>query len=158
MSRLLAAPLLAFGIVVLSGCGGEKLPQIYEVEGIVKMKDKPMDQLRVEFWPTGPLGTKSAANTDDEGRFVLLTWDRATKGAVAGKHKVVIRDNTMMKVPFAGRENENVDTSLGAKPRIADIYTNVSKTPVEVEITGKKLDLVIEIEPYVEGPPPGVKK
>lgn len=151
MSRSLWATALIFGIVSISGCGGEKLPPIYEVEGVVKVNGEPTDQLRVEFWPTGPLGTKSAASTNAEGRFVLMTWDGTQKGAVGGHHKVVIRDNSLMKVPFAGRKNEDVDTTQGAKPRIADKYTNFSKTPVDVEITGDKRDLVIEVEPYAGG-------
>jgi hypothetical protein len=64
----------------------------------VTIDGQPAADLRLEFWPTGDYGPKSAATTNAAGRFVLWTWDGETRGAVVGTHKVVVRDNTLMKV------------------------------------------------------------
>lgn len=147
MSKSWWAGVLVMGAAGLNGCA-EPGPQYYPVEGVVTMNGEPVDQLRIEFWPTGAEGGKSAGNTDAQGRFVLKPWDGQGEGAVQGKHKIVVRDNSMMKVPFAGRANENVDVTQGAKPRIHGKYSNFSTTPLEVEITGPKRDLTLEIDPH----------
>ncbi|MBX3436502.1 MAG: hypothetical protein KF861_03355 [Planctomycetaceae bacterium] len=149
MSRsLLTIGLLTCLLQLICGCGGPKGPKVVEIEGVVTIDGTPAPKMSVEFWPMGQVGTKSRGITDDQGRFVMSTWDGEQKGAVVGRHKVVVRDNDLMKVPFAGRENENVDTTQGAKPRMADKYTNFNATPLEIEVTGDKRDLTIDVEPY----------
>ncbi|MGD9853610.1 MAG: hypothetical protein AB7U20_01535 [Planctomycetaceae bacterium] len=142
MSKALLAVMLVLAATLVSGCAKQG-PQFYVVEGVVTVDGAPMDNLAVEFWPTGPEGPKSSSNTDAQGRFALKTVDGKGIGAVEGKHKVVVRDNNQMQVPFAGRANENVDTTQGVKPRIADKFTNFNSTPLEVEITGEKRDLTL---------------
>jgi hypothetical protein len=131
----------AFG----AGCG-EGPPKLVEVEGVVTLNGEPLEKIRVEFWPFND-GPQSAALTDEQGRFTLLTWDGEKKGAILGKHKVVMQDVSIV-TRFVGRED--VDVTDGRKPRIAYHYTNATTTPLELELTGERRDLVLEVEPYTD--------
>lgn len=140
----------AFGVllvlVVLSGC--DNAPQLVDVEGIVLLEGKPLDKVRVEFWPLGE-GPQSAALTDESGRFALATLTDQQKGAVIGKHKVVLKDTSIFEgAEFLGRAGADVDMTKGRKPRIAAKYTNATLTPLETEIASETRDLKFEVDPY----------
>jgi hypothetical protein len=154
MSKSLWTAIVAVAGVFVGGCTADKGYELAEVEGVVTINGQPAENMGVEFWPTGEFGPKSRGITDAQGRFVLSTWDGLEKGAVVGQHKVVVRDNSLMKVPFAGRANENVDTTQGAKPRMADVYTNFNSTPLEADIKGEDRDLAFNLNPYA-GPTRG---
>ncbi len=138
---------LTFSIILFAGCG-DAGPQIVEVEGTVMMDGKPLEKVRVEFWPEKE-GMQSTALTDDQGKFVMLTPDGVTKGVVIGKHKIVLRDLSIIKSPFLGRAGEDVDMTGGQKPRIAAKYTNPTLTDLQIDITAEKKDVKFEAEPLV---------
>lgn len=133
-------------LLVLSGCSDPGFQIAKTVEGSITLKGQPLEKVRVEFWPLSN-GPQSAALTDDQGRFVLSTLDGLETGAVIGKHKVVLRDMSIIKVPFRGRANEDVDMTGGEKPRIAAKYTNATTTPLEIEIKGDRKDIAFDVEP-----------
>lgn len=145
MFRLVKIGCLGVLLAIPVGCG-EAGPEIVEVEGTVTLDGKPLEKIRVEFWPEGN-GPQSTALTDDQGKFALMTPDNVTKGAVIGKHKVVLKDLSIITAPFLGRAGEDVDMTNGKKPRIAAKYTNPMLTTLQVEITGEKKDVSIEAEP-----------
>jgi len=142
-TRIAAATL---GSVLLIGCGDGQPPMV-EVEGVVQLKGEPLEKVRVEFWPLSN-GPQSAGLTDDQGRFVLLAPDGVKKGAVVGKHKVVLKDVSIFTLEFKGRASADVDMTQGKKPRISSTYTNATKTPLEVDISGPTKDLKFDVEPY----------
>jgi hypothetical protein len=146
MSRLSLMVLAALSSAILAGCG-EGPPELVDVEGTILLKGKPLEKVRVEFWPLNN-GPQSSALTDDQGRFVLMASEGAEKGAILGKHKVVLRDVSIFKGEFMGRAGADVDMTKGEKPRIASKYTNVMKTTLETEITGEQRDLKFEVEPF----------
>jgi hypothetical protein len=146
MSKWSSTALVTLWAVSVVGCGSGG-PTLVEVEGTVMLKGKPLEKVRVEFYPIKD-GPQSAALTDDQGRFVLLGLDGMTKGAVVGKHKVVLRDLSIVEDQFYGRAGADLDLSNGKKPRTSHKYTNVTLTPLEIEITDAKRDLVLEVEPY----------
>lgn len=146
MSRLLLHACVLLTVTALPGCG-DSGPRIVEVEGTVTLAGKPLEKVRVEFWPE-TLGPQSTALTDDQGHFVLSTADGTVKGAAVGRHKVVMRDLSIIKSPFLGRAGEDVDMTGGQKPRTADKYTNPTLTPLQIEITDARKDVVFELEPY----------
>lgn len=83
---LLLLPLLA-----IVGCGGTKYAP---VSGVVKINGQPYGKAVVTFQPISTPenpnpGRGSAANTDANGRFVLMC-DGTINGAVVGKHRVRI--------------------------------------------------------------------
>ena len=118
------------------------------VEGkTVTLKGKPLEMVRVEFIPVKD-GPQSAAITDSQGHFALVALDGETKGAVVGTHKVVLRDFSVVEDRFYGRAGADLDLTSGKKPRTSNKYTNVTLTPLQVDISDEKRDLVLEVEPY----------
>jgi hypothetical protein len=79
----------------VAGCGGPGY-RIAPVSGRVTLDGKPLAQATVQFYPVGPQsnvspGPPSSGVTDDDGRFTLVLSDgTAKKGAVVGKHKVIV--------------------------------------------------------------------
>jgi hypothetical protein len=146
MSKSWLTALAVLASFFVAGCA-EPQAKLVDVEGTVKLNGQPLEKVRVEFWPLNN-GPQSAALTDAEGEFVLETLDGTQKGAVVGKHKVVLKDMSIVTVPFRGRANEGVDMTEGKKPRTADKYTNVIKTPLEVEIAGENRGVALDVDPY----------
>lgn len=92
MNRLQAS--CAVILVGLTGCAGEPYP-LAPVSGMVTLNGQPLPKARVGFEPmrTGEglnAGPGSYAETDDEGRFTLISLQQE-EGAVVGKHRVWIR-------------------------------------------------------------------
>lgn len=149
------AKLNTFLLIVVSatvmGCAAEPEQQLHEVEGTVTLDGEPLDRVHVEFWPATD-GPRSGGTTDDQGRFVLTTYDMGEKkGAVASTHKVILRDNSVFKEgieDLTPGEKRGMDLTSGKDPRIADKYTNIATTPLEIEITGPEKDINFEPDPY----------
>ncbi|MBX3437694.1 MAG: carboxypeptidase regulatory-like domain-containing protein [Planctomycetaceae bacterium] len=132
----------------VSGCG-ESPPETFPVEGTITVDGQPLNMIRVEFIHETE-GAQFAASTDDQGRFVLVSSDGTSPGVIAGKYKVVLRDETVMQVKFSGRDNEEVDVSQGAEPRIDDVYTNVMRTPLQIEITREDKNVAFDVKPHAK--------
>lgn len=122
----LAGPLA----LVAAGCGGREY-EIADVDGVVLIKGRPGDKLRVEFAPDGAKGGKgptSTAETDEQGRFKLRLFERDASspqaGAVVGWHRVVLTDR---------RLSESA-TGRGVTMRLAPEYTLVGSTPLSQEV------------------------
>lgn len=134
---------LFVGMVLLAGCS--RGPQMAEVEGVVKVKGQPTDGIQVEFWPEAE-GPRSRGVSDSEGRFVLST-DEATKGAVVGKHRVVLTDVGILGTKILGRAGENVDMAEGKKPRISSDYSGASSPLTKDVVAGSKNEFEFDVEP-----------
>jgi hypothetical protein len=118
-----------------------------EVEGTVTMAGQPLDQIQVEFWPTGS-GVRSVGVTDQAGRFSLMTDDGKTRGAVVGSHKVVLNDASVLGNKFLGRAGENVDLSEGRTSRISTHFANPQMTTLTKDVVaGKKNEIDLEATP-----------
>src|SRR4051794_38813167 len=86
---------LAWGVLALltAGCGG---PKTAPVSGRVTLDSKPLANATVVFVPVDrPAGKdplpSSVGVTDEAGHYSLVLDNaRKTKGAVVGKHKVII--------------------------------------------------------------------
>jgi hypothetical protein len=115
-----------------AGCSGG--PKFAEVTGTLKVGDRPLANVQVEFWPevTGP---RSIGVTDKDGRFTLRSDDGKHAGAVVGPHKVVLVDlDAYANVPVnLSREVENLD--LKSK-RFAEQYASPNSTPLKKEVAG----------------------
>lgn len=89
--RLLLVAAVAVGAV---GCGAQEY-KTAPVTGRVTLDNKPLADATVEFAPVSAgnknPGPTSVGVTDAEGRYTLTVGDdRKSKGAVVGKHKVII--------------------------------------------------------------------
>ena len=122
--------IFSLGALLLCGCSSG--PKLVDVDGTLVVGGKPVDKIRVEFWPEAS-GPRSVGETDAQGKFTL-TSDDGKRGAVEGKHKVVLRDIGIMSTKVIGRAAEDVDLTEGRKPRIANLYEDAHKSPLSAVV------------------------
>jgi hypothetical protein len=133
----------------VAGCSS-RLP-IAEVEGVVKLGDKPLPHVRIQFMPDPEKGTKgpiSSAATDEQGRFKLVCAD-GRDGAIVGWHRVVITDMgvRLFKTPREGRlEEDNKKEKQKAQPnRVPDKFTTAAHTPLTREVKAEKQEMTFDL-------------
>lgn len=119
------------------GCsGGSYAP----VSGVVKINGKPYDKAVVTFQPIGTPsspnpGRGSSANTDENGRFVLICDD--IKGAVIGKHlvRIMTRGNDVVGASPEGGSSDETPANRPVDPIPAE-WNSMSKVEFEVPAGG----------------------
>jgi hypothetical protein len=129
------APLLLVGIALATGSyflfnAGEGIdgPPLGEVTGIVKLDGKPT-AAKLSFMPDngrqvtngGSSGSSSIGKAGEDGRYTVL-YKADVKGAVIGKHKVLI---TIGHVRFV----EEVEVKAGENPIDFDLTTPLPGQP-----------------------------
>ena len=82
------AALPFFLLLLFVGCN-KSGPSVVPVKGIATRDGQPIKNLLITLYPEEGKGRPSTGMTDDEGRFELK-YDKDTKGAVVGMHKVVV--------------------------------------------------------------------
>ena len=140
-------------VFLLSGCGGAGGPPLYDVRGKVTWDDgKPASNVAITFSPTQKGVPTSAARTNDSGDFVLTTVS-GQLGAGLGKYKVVLaaakatgseanpQEAMVDSYKNPGKGGPKKDDGGG----IPVEYTSADKSPIEIEVTGKKSDLTITV-------------
>jgi hypothetical protein len=133
--------LLSLGAI---GCGSQT--QVAEVSGVVLLDGKPMRDALVEFCPDPEKGTHgpvSAATTDEEGRFYLVSHDQRD-GAVVGSHRVLIQD--ARSIPQAVIDFKRVKPPPLQPSRISHIYGNAASTPLRQEVKPGPQTVTLEIK------------
>ena len=125
--------LLAGLLVWAVGCGSSK---IAPVSGRVTMGDKPLVNATVIFQPISDEknpGPGSQGKTDREGRFTLQTMTGNQKGAIIGKHRIMITayEGDTDEIPSSGSDNK-----VFAKRIVADEYNANSKLTFDVPAGG----------------------
>lgn len=140
--RRLIGGVLVVGLTGMMGCGGGL--QFAEVEGTVTLNGKPLEKVRVEFHPDGP-GPRSAAVTDENGKYVLQTDDGSRPGAAVGTYRVVLRDRAGFPDQLPPRAEMEKDHFKGKKLRLRPEFGDPAKTPLKQTVTagGKN---VIDLE------------
>jgi len=141
MSLVLPAP----------GCGGKKIPQLTEVEGVVLLDGEPLPRASVQFVPElKDFGSQynSRAVTDNQGRFKLVCRKTGEEGAVIGWHRVLVMD--FWPAELRGQSEEarlklaEYYDNLKNRP-IPQIYASVGKTPLRVEVTAEQKSYVLPL-------------
>jgi hypothetical protein len=129
---------------MVAGCGSGL--DVAEATGVVTMDGKPMDLIHIEFWSTN--GPRSYGKTDAEGKFELILDDGSQKkGAVAGDHKVCLRDTWPSKDDYIGDGGEWVDKSDGKRSRIDTKYYDAVASPLTLKVeSGKKNFFEIKVD------------
>lgn len=112
------------GVVVLLaasvlGCGSTGTAPTAPASGTLLFNGQPAQAARVIFTPKS--GRPASGNTDDQGRFVLTTFE-SEDGAVPGEHTVTVSDL---------ERNWNQDPS---RSRFPTPYERPDTTPLVVEI------------------------
>jgi hypothetical protein len=151
MYRRLA--LLAVGVAMpaFAACQGQQFPTV-PVEGVVLKNGKPMDNMKVEFYPdreSGVIGPRSFGVTDAHGRFRLQT-DAGADGAVVGKHRVVLVDVEYMERTVPLPPNHPITLKHKGKgppvKRMSDDYGDYFHTPLRSEATPPSSTVTIEVK------------
>jgi hypothetical protein len=131
-------------LVLFMACGCDSGPPVVPVKGVVLRGGQPFkSRLVVTFYPEGG-GHSSSGQTDAEGRFELK-FDRDTKGAVPGKHKVIVA----FRPANPKEETEVAEGSRKFHPdqdAILEKYGKRETTALTVEITAARNDLELKID------------
>lgn len=134
---------IARAIVLLALVGCNTGPAVVPVNGVVTRGGQPVRNATLSFYP-GEMGRMSTAITDEQGRFELK-YQKGTKGAAVGKHKVVVK--------FRPRSpQEEMDVSEGKlklhpdQDIIEQKYGKLESTPLTVEITRAEENLQILLD------------
>ncbi|MDB5336810.1 MAG: hypothetical protein JWN70_2429 [Planctomycetaceae bacterium] len=116
---------VAVGLLAGAGCGGgDGIPQVYPVSGVVTRNGTPLANANVEFIPAK--GRPSSATTDQDGNFVL-EYQAKVPGALPGEHLVVVAE----RFQGASADGPAAPRTPAAMPREPQTY-RLSK-PLHVE-------------------------
>jgi hypothetical protein len=136
-----AALMLAVATVLTLAVGCGDKAAVVPVEGTLKMKGKPLANVKVDFLPESA-GPRSSGVTDSNGRYTL-TCDDGRPGAVVGMHRVVAVDLTVYgDKPIPRGHEEEV---LLKPSRLPAGYGEVSKTPWKKEVGGSSNVIDLEV-------------
>jgi hypothetical protein len=139
MPVILRSAALFLAAVLAAGCGDRAA--VAPVSGTLKLKGKPLANVKVDFLPE-KAGPRSSGVTDGNGRYTL-TCDDGRPGAVIGPHRVVAVDLSVYgdKPIPRGREEEVL-----LKPsRVPPGYSDIARTPWKKEVGGGNNVLDLEI-------------
>lgn len=134
-----------FVLLALPATGCSSGTGFGEVTGVVLLDGKPMPAALVEFLPDSESGTHgpvSAATTDDEGRFRLVSHDRRD-GAVVGKHRVLVQD--ARSIPQAVTDFSKVKAPPVLPSRISSRYGTAANTPLRKEVKPGPQTINVEV-------------
>lgn len=136
--------------LAITGCNSG--PEFGEVEGVITVNGRPMQDAEVVFMPdpeAATVGPTSSGYTDEKGHYQLVT-NKGQIGAVIGTHRVCIRDLTTLPTPpmLDAEGNRQRGAPAGAKPaarvpRMSATYSSSHATPlrgVEVKPGVQTLD------------------
>ena len=109
--------------LMVTGCfggGGDPLPELTPVKGVVKFNGEPLKDAQIVFMPEK--GRGSNGKTDEKGQYELY-YNAEVQGAVTGNHTVKITVTEIMDLP------------AGAKQIVIPSQYN-SKSKLEVTLSG----------------------
>lgn len=132
---------LALAVAGLCVAGCSRQPRLALVTGTVTLSGKPLEEVRVEFFPDPEEGNQapmSAAETDSEGKFSLVfQGSKQAPGAAIGMHRVVLWDYKSIN----SRDNP-------IPPRFGSSFNNARSTPVRVEVRDGEQVIDLELDKY----------
>jgi hypothetical protein len=133
MPTLRNAAALTLVLLLLSGCSSG--PRVVAVRGTVTRGGQPLKNLLLTFYPEND-GRPSSGQTDADGRFELK-YDKDTKGAMSGKHKVVVAFRPRSPVEPAFHPEQDA---------ILEKYGNRETTALAVEIANADSNLQLKLD------------
>ena len=125
------AVILAVGIFLIPGCGGEKMPDLVEVTVVVQDADgNPLSNVKVSFLPdpeADNLAGPSTGTTNENGECSLLyRGNEKHPGVAVGKCRVILSDITAIET----ERNEDGGTEM----RFDMLYTRAGTTPLSFDV------------------------
>jgi hypothetical protein len=146
--------LLLASALILPGCS--RGPNVVEVEGVLKLRGKPLPGIMVCFVPdaaAGTLGPRSTGWTDAQGHYRLTCDEPRKPGAVVGQHCVTVLDpEAIEEGPLMSGTLGKADPAQpkGKKPKRLQFdvkYLMPGQTPLRVEVQApgpQTIDLNVE--------------
>lgn len=134
---LLAGSVLAVLLLAFAGCG-PSYPKRHPVSGVVKFSDgSPVKTGTIEIGIPGSQWTASGSIARD-GTFTLSTV-KPNDGAIAGEHKVIVRQIIVAYMPVKGQHDHGKLVDL----KFADYQT--TPLTLTVPVGGvKDVELIVE--------------
>lgn len=142
--------LTACVVTICLGCSGKETIVNVPIEGTLLIDGKPLPLAQVEFMPEFK-GHGAQANsfgiTDDKGKFKLMNGGEV--GAAIATHRVVVTDapppgDTRGQDEASQQRLSTYMNNLQNRP-IPVMYQTYTSTPLRVEVTAEKRDVVIEL-------------
>lgn len=131
------------GLLLLAGGCDDGFPDRYPTAGKVRFKDgSPVKTGTVELGIPGNQWTASG-KIDREGRFVLSTIHDGD-GAIAGKHKVVVRQVIIGYLPAEGGHDHG--------DLVDEKYSDYRTTDLSIEIFPRENELELVLDKKTEQP------
>lgn len=127
--QLVALGLMMLGCVVLVGCGGgnEGRKTTYRISGTVQVDGKPANYLAVRAHPVAGVDkgdpTYSSAFTDEEGKFVLSTYESGD-GIPEGQYTLT----------FNWGEMNLLSMSYGGPDKLKERYDDPAKSEFKITV------------------------
>jgi hypothetical protein len=138
---------LLTAIVSLSlGCGGEKVPDVQPVTGVVTLDDKPIEGANVALVPNGTDKTRSAGGTTDaEGKFSVKTYwnaEHQLEGALPGDYLITVMKMEAPKETEAAKDPKEMMSSpmqmRSPKSLLPKRYNQPTTSGFTVSVTADK--------------------
>jgi hypothetical protein len=140
--------LTGIALTGLLAAGCARGPEFVAVEGTVTLNGKPLPEVEVVFLPdsgAGNPGPRSAAYTDQQGRYKLFCDQSGRTGTVAGPTRVCVIDITAVvsladmpgawrPVVFRGRRDGRPGATTRTRSRVPPAYGSVARTPLRVVV------------------------
>ncbi|MBA2112911.1 hypothetical protein [Bremerella alba] len=121
--------MLSIGLMLCSGCFGQKGLETAPVTGIVTYNGKPLPYGRVSFRP--PAGSPATGEIQSDGRFSLSTYGNGD-GAIVGTHQVSV---TATEVDAGVMAATAANTEMTVpKSMIPKKYTSFSTSELTAEV------------------------
>jgi hypothetical protein len=143
---------LAVLLLAIVGCK-ESGPTVYPVTGKVTMDNKPLTDVRVEFYPVDNDSTKHASgNVDEQGVYTLRSGAEGKEGAQPGKYKVYLSP-VAAEVTEGGTYGNQQGGPGGQSsgppmPKLTfpQQWSQPASTPLEVEVKEQSNTIDIEVK------------
>lgn len=143
--------LLMLTACITTGCSNKEKIVLVPVEGKLVMNGQPVPLARIEFMPEFKghgADSNSSAITDETGKFVLQ-FSNGNPGCAVAKHHVVINEAPVganMRGQDEASQNRFAEYSRSLKNRpLPASYQLYSTSPLIIDITAEKRDLVLEM-------------
>jgi hypothetical protein len=143
--RIIGWAACAVMLSAAAGCSGK--PKLVPVTGVVKLDGKPVDGVRVYFWPNDQTA-KTFVNqfaigfSDKEGKFSL----RGTNGdgIQAGGYKVTFA-RPMTRAGKATTKSNQKGEEVGAQESLPTELTELTQTKITANVTEASHDFVFDL-------------
>lgn len=139
-AKSLASTLVLLNCFIATGCSPDV--ELGVVGGTITQNGKPVDSILVHFMPDPTSGTPGAMSTgisDENGQYQLTyEGEGRPKGAVTGKHRVVVNDLAPENFRGKGRPPES---------RVRPGWMSAGATPFRFIVKPGEQEIDISLEP-----------